>query len=118
MLVCDPKFTIDLRTEKLYKNKGISFYLRKIPISISLTSKLLNLEDKSILKKYLFGELDFFSPVGLVRSFYILKSFFKGERLTKRTFIDILFNKFYLIGFSLISATKIFIKNLKRNIKY
>ena len=117
VLICDPKFTIDLRTEKLYKNKGISFYLRKIPISISLTSKLLNLEDKSILKKYLFWRVGFFSPVGLVRSFYILKSFFKGERLTKRTFMrTILFNKFYLIVFSLISSTKNFIKNLKINI--
>ncbi len=118
VLVCDPKFSIDLRIKKLYKNKGISSYLRKIPISISLTSKLLNLEDKSILRKYLLWRVGFVSPVGLMRSFYILKSFFKGERLTKRTFMrSILFNKFYIIGFSLISATKNFLKNLKRNIK-
>ena len=108
------QFAISLKIKKYYNNSALKLYLRDIPLSILLTSKLLNIKDREVINKYFFFRVGFISKVALLRSFYIIKSIIKGEKFSKSTFSKFIF--LYQIYLLVYKMTQFVYKiNLKNN---
>jgi len=85
------QFTNSLKIKKYYNNHALKLYLRDIPLSILLTSKLLLIKDREVINKYFFSRVGFISKLALLRSFYIIRSIIKGEKFSKSTFVKFIF---------------------------
>ena len=101
------EFAKGLKIKKDYNNNALKLYLRDIPLAIILISKLLNLNDRSVISKYFLFRVGFLTPVGFLRSFYIIKSIIKGKKFSGSTFIKFIFmNQIYLFIYKIVKNLK------------